>query len=223
MAIRISKNRVALESIPLNLAKSISIASASTVNLSSATGNSIHITGSTGPITSFGSVPAGSVFTLVFDATPTISYDSTSMILNTGGASYNASARDRAIAVSEGNGNWIVTIIKSDGTSVIGSGSVSTTGTVAVSTARTLSASDDGKTLSVVSSSDVIITVPASLPAGFGCAIFQSSTGVASIAASGTTIVPSVSGQMRTGGQGKITALIQTAINTYSFSGSTAA
>lgn len=125
MPIRISKNRVALQGIPLNLAKSASIVSASTVNLATATGNEVHITGSTGPITSFGTVPAGTVFTLIFDSTPTLTYNVTSMILNTGGLNYTCVAGDRACAVSEGSGNWVVTIIKNDGTAVAGTFPVS--------------------------------------------------------------------------------------------------
>lgn len=57
------------------------MASAATVNLANATGNSLHITGSTGPITSFGTVAASVIFTLIFDSTPTITHHATSLIL----------------------------------------------------------------------------------------------------------------------------------------------
>lgn len=221
MAIRVSKNRVAIENIPLNLARGASFASASTVNLANATGNYLHITGSSGPISSFGIVPAGTMFTLVFDATPTITYNASTMILNTGGVNYTCSAGDRALLLSEGSGNWVVSIIKRDGTSVVSSGG-STGGTVDVGSSRSLSASDDGKTLNVTALSDIVLTVPTGLPAGFGCAIFQASSGAATVSPSGTTIVPVTSGNTKTGGQGKITALVQTTTNAYSFSGGTA-
>lgn len=104
----------------LKLKKGANIASAGTINLANATGNEVHITGSTGPITSFGTVAAGVVFHLIFDSTPTITYNAASMILNTGGVNYVASAGDRALAISEGGGNWNVTIFRADGTPVAG-------------------------------------------------------------------------------------------------------
>lgn len=118
MPIRVSKRRVALD-VPFYLSKSSSLASASTVDLSMATGNEVHITGSTGPITSLGTVQSGAVFTLIFDSTPTLTYNATSLILNTGGINYTASAGDRAIALSEGSGNWVVSLVKKDGTALV--------------------------------------------------------------------------------------------------------
>lgn len=219
MAIRVSKNRVVLENIPLNLSKSGSIASASTVNLATATGNLIHISGSTGPITSFGTVPAGTMFTLIFDSTPTINFNATTMILNTGTSNYTCAAGDRAMLLSEGGGNWVVSIIKKDGTSTTSGASA---GTVDVASSRSLASSDDGKTLNITATTDITLTVPTGLPAGFGCAIFQSTTGAAAFSASSTTIVPATSGNTKTGGAGKIASLIQTSTNTYSLSGGTA-
>ena len=172
MAIRVSKNRVALENIPLHLARASSIASASSVNLATATGNFLHVTGSTGPITSFGTVPAGTMFTLVFDSTPTISWNASTMILNSGGSDYVCLAGDRAILLSEGGGVWVVSIIKKDGRSIASSGG----GVSDVASSRSLSSSDDGKTLNITASSDITLTVPSGLSSGFGCAIFQAST-----------------------------------------------
>jgi hypothetical protein len=162
------------------------------------------------------------MFTLIFDSTPTITYNASTMILNSGASDYTCVAGDRAVLVSEGAGSWVVNFIKKDGTSIVSSGGGSSSGTVNVSSSRTLLSSDDGKTLNITGSSAVTLTVPTGLPAGFGCAIFQSSTGAATVSASGTTIVASTSGQFSTGGTGKITALVQTATNTYSFSGGTA-
>lgn len=56
------------------------IASAANINLTTATGNYLHITGTTGPVTSF-TIPAGAEYTLVWDAAATITYNATSMIL----------------------------------------------------------------------------------------------------------------------------------------------
>ena len=83
------------------------IASAATVDLSTATGGFIHITGNTGPITSFGTVAAGGEYTLVFDSTPTITYNATSMILPSA-ADIVAEAGDVMRVKSEGAGNWKV-------------------------------------------------------------------------------------------------------------------
>ena len=191
MALRVSKNRIALENIPLNLSRSTSMASATTVNLAAATGNMIHITGSAGPITSFGIVPAGTIHLLIFDSTPTITYNTTSMLLNTGGANYTAVAGDRALLLSEGAGNWIVNIIKKDGTSVVSSSSSGpTNSTINVASSRTLVSTDNGNTLNVTSATDITLTVPAGLPVGFGCAIYQSSAGAAILSGSGATITP---------------------------------
>lgn len=216
MAIKISKNRVALENIPLNLSKSSNIASASTVNLATATGNLVHITGSTGPITSFGTVPAGTVFMLVFDSTPVITYNASTMILNSGGSNFTCVAGDRALLLSEGSGAWVVSIIRRDGASVASSATP-----VDVSSSRNLAATDDGKVLNVTAGSAITLTVPTGLPSGFGCAVYQASTGAVTVAGSGTTITPANSGELKTGGQGKITAIVQTGTNAYSFSGGT--
>jgi len=85
--------------------KSADIVSAATVDLSEATGSFIHITGSDGPITSFGTVDEGIEFVLVFDSTPTITHNATSLILP-GGESITAESGDVMIVRSEGSGNW---------------------------------------------------------------------------------------------------------------------
>ena len=226
MALRVSKNKITLENIPLHLSRSISIASSANVDLSLSSGNMIHITGSTGPITSFGVVPAGATFVLIFDATPTINFNAISMILNTGGANYTCQAGDRAIILSEGGGNWVITFIKKDGTSTISSSSSSSSsssgGIISITTSRALASTDDGKTLAINASSDITLTVPSTLSTAFGCAIYQASTGAAIFSASGVTITPATSGNTKTGGVGKMVTLIQTGTNTYSLSGGTA-
>lgn len=59
--------------------KGSDIASAATVDLLDLTGNSAVVTGSTGPITSFGTTPAGTIFYLTFTGTPIITYNATSL------------------------------------------------------------------------------------------------------------------------------------------------
>jgi hypothetical protein len=81
------------------------IASAATVNLATATGDFVTITGSTGPITSLGTVSAGMRFILRFTGTPTITHHATSLILPTG-VSINAVAGNIGIFESLGSGNW---------------------------------------------------------------------------------------------------------------------
>ena len=85
--------------------KGADIASAATIDLSTATGNYVHITGSTGPVTSLGTVAAGLRYLLVFDSTPTLTHSGTALILPTG-ANIVAAAGDRAEFVSLGSGNW---------------------------------------------------------------------------------------------------------------------
>lgn len=86
--------------------KSSNIASAATTDLSTATGQFVHITGTT-TITSFGTSPAGVVRNLVLDGALTLTHNATSLILP-GGSSIITAAGDRAVAISEGSGNWNV-------------------------------------------------------------------------------------------------------------------
>lgn len=84
--------------------KGTDLASAATVNLGAATGNIVHITGTTG-ITAFDTVQAGVARTVVFDDALTLTHDATSLILP-GGANITTAAGDTARFVSEGSGNW---------------------------------------------------------------------------------------------------------------------
>ena len=80
------------------------IASASSVDLSSADGNYVQITGTT-TITAFGTVSAGVIFTLLFEDAVTITYNGTSMILP-GAVDFTTRAGDVLQFISEGSGNW---------------------------------------------------------------------------------------------------------------------
>jgi hypothetical protein len=80
------------------------LAAASTVDLNSATGNYLHISG-TGTINSFGTCPAGARFILMFEAAATLTYNGTSLIIP-GGTTKTVVAGDCCLIVSEGGGNW---------------------------------------------------------------------------------------------------------------------
>lgn len=77
---------------------------ASTVNLATADGFYINVTGAT-TITSFGTEGAGISYLLKFASTPVITHNGTSLILP-GAANITAAAGDLMLVVSEGSGNW---------------------------------------------------------------------------------------------------------------------
>lgn len=83
------------------------LAASASVNLASATGNFLHISGAYNGIASFGSCPAGARFVLVFDGINTLTYNATSLILP-GGADITTAANDSCMIISEGSGNWRV-------------------------------------------------------------------------------------------------------------------
>jgi hypothetical protein len=85
---------------------SSALASGATVNLSTANGNFVHITGTTN-ISSFGSATAGSRFILCFDGVLTLTYNATSLILP-GTANITTAAGDCCLIISEGSSNWRV-------------------------------------------------------------------------------------------------------------------
>ncbi len=80
------------------------IASASTVDLSAATGDVVNITGTT-TITSLGTVSAGMRVWIVFGGALTLTHNATSLILP-GGANITTAAGDVACFESLGSGNW---------------------------------------------------------------------------------------------------------------------
>jgi hypothetical protein len=86
----------------LDESKSIDIAGGTTIDLSTATGNLVHITGSGWTCTSLGTLQAGSKFELVFD-TDGILTNSANLIL-IGGFNIQTAANDSCIVVSEGGG-----------------------------------------------------------------------------------------------------------------------
>ncbi len=123
MPVRISKNRVALENIPLNEALGANIASATTINLTTATGNTVHITGTT-TITTV-TLGAGMIRDVIFDGILTLTHHATTNNLP-GGANITTAANDRARYIGDGTTVYCVNYQKADGTAVVGAA----TGTV---------------------------------------------------------------------------------------------
>lgn len=98
--------------------KGTSMASAATVDLSTADGDYIHITGTT-PITSLGVVSAGIEIALIFDGILTLTHNATSLILP-GAANITTAVWDVGYFVSEWSGNWVcVGYQKKDGTTIV--------------------------------------------------------------------------------------------------------
>jgi hypothetical protein len=88
-------------------AKGADLAAAATVTLSSATGDYIHVTGTGGPITSFGTAKAGLERTLVHDAAHTLTHSAN--IINLGSTNILTAAGDVSRWRSEGGGVWRMT------------------------------------------------------------------------------------------------------------------
>lgn len=96
-----------------------SIASAATVDLAAAAGNTVDVTGVV-TITGLGTVQSGAVFYLVFAGILTFTYNATSLILP-GSASITTAADDVAIMRSKGAGNWqCIAYIRKSGTALSG-------------------------------------------------------------------------------------------------------
>jgi len=83
---------------------SATVASASTVDLSTTWASLVNITGTTA-ITAFGTLPAGITKTLVFGGVLTLTYNATSLLLP-GAANITTAAGDVAVMKSLGSGNW---------------------------------------------------------------------------------------------------------------------
>ena len=154
--------------------ESTAIASASNCDLSIADGNFVHITGDA-TITSFGDCPEGSRFILVFDGTPTITYNATSLIIP-GSTNKTAAINDCCMIVSEGGGNWrIVGYFPISGTGGGGGGTVTSIATSSPITGGTITGSG---TIGIQDASADGSTKGA---ATFNASDFNASSGVISI------------------------------------------
>jgi hypothetical protein len=107
-------------SAAINEAQGADIASASTTDLGAATGNYVNITGTT-PITSLGTIQAGTRRLVRFAGALTLTHNSTSLILPSS-ANITTVSGDVAHFVSLGAGNWkCVNYQRQDGTALVGS------------------------------------------------------------------------------------------------------
>lgn len=107
--------------------KGTAVASAATTDIWSIAGDYVHVTGNTGPITSFGTAPyAGARREVIFDSTPTITHNATTLQLP-GGLNLVAAAGDRMIVRADTTANMIVmNFIRATGVPVIGVQSANT-------------------------------------------------------------------------------------------------
>jgi len=101
----------------LNVNDGADIASATTVDLTAATGNTVRITGTT-PITAF-TMNAGQQMEIVAVGALPLTYHATTMNIN-GGVSYTCTANDRLSVFKDGSGVIQVNVTKQDGTPIVG-------------------------------------------------------------------------------------------------------
>lgn len=98
-------------------AQGADIASATTTNLATATGNCLKVTGTT-TITSFGTVTAGTEIAITFVGALILTHNATSLILPTA-ANITTVAGDSGVFISLGSGNWKCTgYQRADGTAI---------------------------------------------------------------------------------------------------------
>jgi hypothetical protein len=108
---------VAMSGAAFDQAKGADIASASTINLTTATGNLVHVTGTT-TITAI-TIPSGAMREVVFDGALTLTHNATTLILP-GGANITTAAGDSMIVVGDGSGNArVVSYAKASGRAVV--------------------------------------------------------------------------------------------------------
>jgi hypothetical protein len=104
-ALRELMAQVAAAGLGLVGIKSADIASATTTDLSTRTGNFVDITGTT-TITGLGTVDAGQAVLVRFTGALTLTHNATSLILP-GTSNITTAANDRALMISLGSGNWL--------------------------------------------------------------------------------------------------------------------
>ena len=123
--------------IDLNTGKAV--ASASAINLNTATGNRVHITGTT-TITAV-TLTRGPR-TVIFDGSLTLTHHATTNNLP-GAANITTAAGDRAIYESDGTTVYCVNYIKASGQAVIGAASITSAGSTITADTTLTSASPD--------------------------------------------------------------------------------
>lgn len=97
--------------------KGADIVCAANINLSTATGNLVHVTGAVGPVTSI-TIDSGAEYTVIWDSTPTINHNAVSLILPSA-TNITVAAGDAWKIRGDGVGNArVVGINKADGTAL---------------------------------------------------------------------------------------------------------
>jgi hypothetical protein len=106
-----------LTGFALNEVKGSDIASAATINLTTVTGNLVHVTGTT-TITTI-TIPSGAERTVVFDGALTLTHNATTLILPTG-ANITTAAGDVMKVRGDGSGNArVVSYQRANGLSLV--------------------------------------------------------------------------------------------------------
>jgi len=156
----------------LELATGTAIASASTVNLNAATGNRVHITGTTA-ITAV-TLTRGPR-TVIFDGVLTLTHNSTTNNLP-GAANITTAAGDRAIYESDGTTVYCISYTKASGAAVVGG---ATSVVRSARTANTILGVLDNSTLIDITSGTFTqtFTAAATLGSGWFCYLRNSGTG----------------------------------------------
>lgn len=94
----------------------------------------------------------------------------------------------------------------------------------AITASRALTAADNGGTLYNTTANAYTLTVPSGLPAGFGVAVVQKSTGAVTVAAGSGATLTSADSFTKTGGANKVISVINSGVaNDYILSGQGAA
>lgn len=146
-------NKTVTMGAAFNANKGADIASATTTDIGAATGNFIHVTGTT-TITGLGTIQAGTERTVRFAGVLTLTHNATSLILPTG-ANITTAAGDTARFISEGSGNWrCVSYNRSTGVAVSTDGS----GLTSIRSATVVAP--------VATTSGTSVTIASGLPSG---------------------------------------------------------
>lgn len=103
----------------LKFANGANIASAATVNLSTATGNTVKITGTT-TINAW-TMTSGQVMDVIFTDVLTLTHNATTNNLNSGGSNITTATNDRARIYYDGAVVWVLNYTRADGTALVGS------------------------------------------------------------------------------------------------------
>jgi len=100
-----TKLNEAIDEVNFLTTKNSSIVGGTTIDLSTATGTLVHITGSGWNCTSFGTCDEAKEFTLIFDGDGTITYNATSLKLPNA-MNISVADGDMAVFITDTAGNW---------------------------------------------------------------------------------------------------------------------